>query len=73
MYDREKNDEKISEKLNEKKAKRKILAEKNTGLQEVTKKRSRKPQPSRKELWERLDTLNKKFVQTREHTHKKKT
>ena len=58
--------EKVSEKLNEKKSKRKVLAEKNTGLKEATKKR-RKSGPTEKELWDCLDTLNKKFVQAKEN------
>ena len=63
------NDEKVSEKLNEKKLKRKVLAEKNTGLKEATKK-CRKSGPTEKELWGRLDNLNKKFVQAKEHKKK---
>ena len=66
------NDEKVCEKLNEKKLKRKVLAEKNTGLKEATKKR-RKSGPTEKELWDRLDTLNKKFMQPKEHKKKKKS
>ena len=63
------NDEKVSEKLNEKKLKRKVLAEKNTGLKEATKKR-RNSAPTEKEFWDRLDTLNEKFVQAKEHAKK---
>ena len=60
------NDEKISEKLNEKKLKRKVLAEKNTGLKEATKK-WRQSGPTEMELWDLLGILNKKFVQPKEH------
>ena len=60
------NGEKVSEKLNEKKLKRKVLAEKNTGLKEATKKR-RKSAPTEKELWDCLDILNQKFMQAKEH------
>ena len=48
--------------------KRKIFAEKNTGLKEATKKRLG---PTEKELWDCMDTLNKKFVQTKEHKKNK--
>ena len=54
--------------VDEKKANRKILGEKNT----AELKRSRKPQTSEKELWERLDTLNKKFAAAKEHNKKNK-
>ena len=64
------NDEKVSEKLNEKKLKREVLAEKNTGLKEATKK-SRQSGPTEKELWDRLDTFNKKFVQAKQHKKNK--
>ena len=60
------DDEKVREKLNKKKLKRKEIAEKNTELKEATKKQ-RKTGPTEKELWDRLDTLNKKFVQAKEH------
>ena len=59
-------DEKVSKGLNEKKLKRKVLAERNTGLKEAAKK-CRKSAATEKELWDRLDTLNKKFVQAKEH------
>ena len=64
------NYEKVSEKLNEKKLKRKVHTEKNTGLKEATKKRC-KSGPTEKELWDRLYTLNKKFVQAKEHKKNK--
>ena len=48
--------------LQEKKSKRKVLAEKNTALKEAVKKHCRsRPETTEKELWERLDTLNNKF------------
>ena len=61
------DNKKVSEKLNEKKLKRKVLAEKNTGLKEATKKRRKSTGPTEKELWECLGTLNKKFAQTKEN------
>ena len=64
------NEEKVSENLNEKKLKRKVLAEKNIGLKEATKKR-RKSGPTEKELWDCLDTLNKQFVQAKVHKRNK--
>ena len=55
-------DEKVSKELKEKKLKRKALAEKNTALKEAAKKRRKsQPEATEKELWERLDTLNKRF------------
>ena len=63
-------DEKVSKELNEKNLKRKALAEKNTGLKEAAKKR-RKSAATKKELWDRLDTLNKKFMQAKEHKKNK--
>ena len=55
-------DEKVSKQLQEKKLKRKAHAEKNTALKEASKKRRRaQPETTEKELWERLDTLNKNF------------
>ena len=66
------NDEKVSEKLNDKKLGRKVPAEKNTGLKEATRKR-RKSAPTEKELWDRLDILNNKFVQAKEHKKNNKT
>ena len=54
--------EKIIKELQEKKLKRKVLAEKNTALKEAVKKRCRsRPETTEKELWEELGTLNKKF------------
>ena len=54
--------------------KRKVLGEKNsTTVGEESTKRSRKPQTSEKELWEHLDTLNKKFAVAKEHKKKNKT
>ena len=42
--------------------KKKALAEKNTALEEASKKRRKsRPETTEKELWERLDTLNNKF------------
>ena len=64
------NDEKVNETLNEKKLKRKVLAEKNTGLKEATKKRRKSSGPTEKELWDRLYTLNKKFAQVKENKKK---
>ena len=55
-------DEKVIKQLQEKKLKRKDLAEKNTALKEASKKRRKsQPETTEKELWERLDTLNKNF------------
>ena len=62
-------DEKVSKELNEKKLKRKFLAEKNTGLKEAAKKRRKSP--SEKELWDCLDSLNKKIVSAKEHKQSK--
>ena len=57
-------DEKVSKELNEKKLKRKMLAEKNTSLKEAAKK-PRKSAATEKELWDRFDNLNKKFMQAK--------
>ena len=55
-------DEKLSKELKEKKSKRKALAERNTALKEAAKKRRKsQPEATEKELWERLDTVNKRF------------
>ena len=55
-------DKKVSKELKEKKLKRKALSEKNNALKEATKKRRKsQPEATEKELWERLDTLNKRF------------
>ena len=55
-------DEKVSKELKEKKSKRKALPEKNTALKEAAKNRRKsQPEATEKELWERLDTLNKRF------------
>ena len=54
-------DEKVIKQLQEKKLTRKVLAEKNTGLKEAAKKRRKSQPETEKELWERLDTLNKNF------------
>ena len=55
-------DEKLIKQLQEKKLKRKVLAEKNKSLKEAAKKRCKsQPEASETELWERLNTLNKKF------------
>ena len=62
-------DEKAIKELNEKKLKKKVLAEKNTGLKETAKK-CRKT-ATEKELWDCLDTLNKKFVQTKDQKQNK--
>ena len=55
-------DEKLIKQLQEKKMKRKALAEKNTALKEASKKRCKSlSETTEKELRERLDTLNNKF------------
>ena len=55
-------DEKVGKQLEEKKLKRKFLAEKNTVLKESSKKRcNSQPKTSEKELWDHLQVLNKNF------------
>ena len=55
-------DEKLIKQLQERKLKRKALAEKNTALKEASKKCCKsRPETTEKELWEWLDTLNNKF------------
>ena len=62
-------DENVTKELNEKKLKRKVLAEKNTGLKEAAKKRRKTA--TKNELWDCIDTLNNKSVQTKEQKQNK--
>ena len=55
-------DEKVGKQLEEKNLKRKFLAKKNAALKESSKKRcNSQPETSEKELWDRLQVLNKNF------------
>ena len=62
-------DENATKELNQKKLKRKVLAKKNTGLKKAAEKRRKTA--TKEELWDCLDTLNNKSVQTKEQKQNK--